>query len=281
MWNLYVVQLKLIQYHMLILSQWNWKKILTHLQFLISFLPAFFLLYITINFPSYYVIYLLCLLFLPFSPLEWKLYQSRNLCLFSSLMYPQRLGPWLVQSRHLINICWMHKWACIIFTIKEKENQILCVGKKKESLLWITEEIFSIWISDSLSLGMIVNSLSLCYHNKLILAPMVRVGTLPMRLLALDYGADIVYCEVRGSWSSWRALPQVQPPHLWVGAVRSQRRQNGLSLHRCSLKAAEHKHAGVLWALLRTRRLGSTEALWDTWARWLDEHRVRSLLWPP
>ncbi|GAB1293601.1 tRNA-dihydrouridine(20) synthase [Apodemus speciosus] len=42
---------------------------------------------------------------------------------------------------------------------------------------------------------MIVNSLSLCYHNKVILAPMVRVGTLPMRLLALDYGADIVYCE--------------------------------------------------------------------------------------
>ncbi|KAB1273227.1 tRNA-dihydrouridine-like, partial [Camelus dromedarius] len=42
---------------------------------------------------------------------------------------------------------------------------------------------------------MIVNSISLCYHNKLILAPMVRVGTLPMRLLALDYGADIVYCE--------------------------------------------------------------------------------------
>ncbi|KAG7232580.1 hypothetical protein INR49_008376 [Caranx melampygus] len=29
------------------------------------------------------------------------------------------------------------------------------------------------------------------------LAPMVRVGTLPMRLLALDYGADVVYCEVR------------------------------------------------------------------------------------
>ncbi|KAI5278180.1 Trna-Dihydrouridine(20) Synthase [Nad(P)+]-Like [Manis pentadactyla] len=43
--------------------------------------------------------------------------------------------------------------------------------------------------------GMIVDSLSLCYRNELILAPMVRVGTLPMRLLALDYGADIVYCE--------------------------------------------------------------------------------------
>ncbi|TSM52249.1 E3 ubiquitin-protein ligase AMFR [Bagarius yarrelli] len=33
------------------------------------------------------------------------------------------------------------------------------------------------------------------FYNKIILAPMVRVGTLPMRLLALDYGADIVYCE--------------------------------------------------------------------------------------
>ncbi|GAB1864745.1 tRNA-dihydrouridine synthase 2-like [Camponotus japonicus] len=33
------------------------------------------------------------------------------------------------------------------------------------------------------------------YDNKLILAPMVRIGTLPMRLLALDYGADIVYTE--------------------------------------------------------------------------------------
>ncbi|XP_011879148.1 PREDICTED: tRNA-dihydrouridine(20) synthase [NAD(P)+]-like isoform X1 [Vollenhovia emeryi] len=33
------------------------------------------------------------------------------------------------------------------------------------------------------------------YNDKLILAPMVRIGTLPMRLLALDYGADIVYTE--------------------------------------------------------------------------------------
>ncbi|KAJ3006178.1 hypothetical protein HKX48_000254 [Thoreauomyces humboldtii] len=31
------------------------------------------------------------------------------------------------------------------------------------------------------------------YSHKLILAPMVRVGTLPMRLLALHYGADLVY----------------------------------------------------------------------------------------
>jgi tRNA-dihydrouridine synthase len=33
------------------------------------------------------------------------------------------------------------------------------------------------------------------YRNKKILAPMVRVGTLPFRLLALEYGADIVYSE--------------------------------------------------------------------------------------
>ena len=36
----------------------------------------------------------------------------------------------------------------------------------------------------------------LTYANKTILAPMVRIGTLPMRRLALRYGADIVYCEV-------------------------------------------------------------------------------------
>ncbi|TPX59705.1 hypothetical protein PhCBS80983_g02320 [Powellomyces hirtus] len=31
------------------------------------------------------------------------------------------------------------------------------------------------------------------YSHKLILAPMVRVGTMPMRLMALKYGADLVY----------------------------------------------------------------------------------------
>ncbi|XP_029952000.1 tRNA-dihydrouridine(20) synthase [NAD(P)+]-like isoform X2 [Salarias fasciatus] len=35
----------------------------------------------------------------------------------------------------------------------------------------------------------------LSFSNVTALAPMVRVGTLPMRLLALDYGADVVYCE--------------------------------------------------------------------------------------
>ena len=34
---------------------------------------------------------------------------------------------------------------------------------------------------------------TLLFTNKLILAPMVRIGTLPMRLLALRYGADFVF----------------------------------------------------------------------------------------
>lgn len=33
------------------------------------------------------------------------------------------------------------------------------------------------------------------YRNKNILAPMVRCGTLAFRLLALEYGADLVYTE--------------------------------------------------------------------------------------
>lgn len=33
------------------------------------------------------------------------------------------------------------------------------------------------------------------FRNKTILAPMVRAGQLPLRLLALDYGADLVYTE--------------------------------------------------------------------------------------
>ena len=44
------------------------------------------------------------------------------------------------------------------------------------------------------------------YKNKVILAPMVRIGTLPMRLLALDYGADIVYTEELIDWKLLRSI---------------------------------------------------------------------------
>ncbi|KAM4734874.1 tRNA-dihydrouridine(20) synthase [NAD(P)+]-like isoform 2-T2 [Anableps anableps] len=47
--------------------------------------------------------------------------------------------------------------------------------------------------ADPLNAGMAVRRLS--FRDVTALAPMVRVGTLPMRLLALDYGADVVYCE--------------------------------------------------------------------------------------
>ena len=41
---------------------------------------------------------------------------------------------------------------------------------------------------------------SLVYSDKVVLAPMVRIGTLPTRLLALRFGADIVYTEVSTKW---------------------------------------------------------------------------------
>ncbi|XP_066904859.1 tRNA-dihydrouridine(20) synthase [NAD(P)+]-like isoform X2 [Halyomorpha halys] len=43
------------------------------------------------------------------------------------------------------------------------------------------------------------------YANKIILAPMVRIGTLPTRLLALDYGADLVYTEEIIDWKLLRS----------------------------------------------------------------------------
>jgi len=42
------------------------------------------------------------------------------------------------------------------------------------------------------------------YKNKLILAPMVRIGTLPFRLLALEFGADLVYSEEIIDWKLLR-----------------------------------------------------------------------------
>lgn len=47
------------------------------------------------------------------------------------------------------------------------------------------------------------------YVNKLVLAPMVRVGTLPTRLLALRHGADIVYSEEIIDWKLLKTYRQV------------------------------------------------------------------------
>jgi len=52
-------------------------------------------------------------------------------------------------------------------------------------------------------------SSKLNYSGKTILAPMVRVGTLPTRLLALEYGADIVYTEELIDWKLLRCHRRV------------------------------------------------------------------------
>lgn len=44
------------------------------------------------------------------------------------------------------------------------------------------------------------------YRNKNILAPMVRVGTLPMRILSLKYGADLVYTEELIDWKFLKSV---------------------------------------------------------------------------
>lgn len=124
---------------------------------------------------------------------------------------------------------WMS--MCYIYDQRKGQQDAVCWEEEGKPALDNRRDSLHLnfWLMFSLSSGrsrggMLVNSFSLCYHNKLILAPMVRVGTLPMRLLALDYGADIVYCEVRGSWFSWRAVLQAQSPLLWVGVVRSGER---------------------------------------------------------
>ena len=43
------------------------------------------------------------------------------------------------------------------------------------------------------------------YIGKMILAPMVKIGTLPTRLLAIDYGADLVYTEEIIDWRLLRS----------------------------------------------------------------------------
>ncbi|KAL3282445.1 hypothetical protein HHI36_005631 [Cryptolaemus montrouzieri] len=54
------------------------------------------------------------------------------------------------------------------------------------------------------------------YSNKIIMAPMVRVGTLPMRLLALEYGADLVYSE---ELIDWKFLKSVRIINHTLGTI--------------------------------------------------------------
>ena len=73
--------------------------------------------------------------------------------------------------------------------------------RRRTSYPWAEHTANSLWwglhfFSKQLSGGSCATTPRMNYADKLILAPMVRIGTLPMRLLALRYGADIVYSEV-------------------------------------------------------------------------------------
>ncbi|XP_065340363.1 tRNA-dihydrouridine(20) synthase [NAD(P)+]-like [Cloeon dipterum] len=54
------------------------------------------------------------------------------------------------------------------------------------------------------------------FTGKNILAPMVKAGTLPLRLLALRYGADLVYCE---ELIDWKLLRSVRRENSLLGTV--------------------------------------------------------------
>ena len=57
-------------------------------------------------------------------------------------------------------------------------------------------------------------SITMDYKNKVILAPMVRVSTLPVRLLALEYGADIVFTEELVDWKLLSSVRQVNSEYF-------------------------------------------------------------------
>ncbi|XP_015588531.1 tRNA-dihydrouridine(20) synthase [NAD(P)+]-like [Cephus cinctus] len=67
------------------------------------------------------------------------------------------------------------------------------------------------------------------YEGKVMLAPMVRIGTLPMRLLALDYGADIVYTE---ELIDWKLLRSIRRPNEVLGTVDYIDRTDGTIVFR-------------------------------------------------
>ena len=65
------------------------------------------------------------------------------------------------------------------------------------------------------------------YKGKNILAPMVRVNTFPTRLLAAEYGADIVYSEElidRSALNSEIFLPSLSLRHLFHEKMVSRTR---------------------------------------------------------
>lgn len=72
------------------------------------------------------------------------------------------------------------------------------------------------------------------YKNKIIMAPMVRVGTLPMRLLAISYGADLVYTE---ELIDWKLLNSKRRENKVLGTVDFIDQSDGTIVFRtCNLE---------------------------------------------
>lgn len=67
------------------------------------------------------------------------------------------------------------------------------------------------------------------YENKLILAPMVRIGRLPSRLMALRHGADIAYSEEIIDWKLLRTYRHVNET---LGTVDFIDRNDGIVVFR-------------------------------------------------
>ncbi|KAL6573099.1 hypothetical protein OROHE_002575 [Orobanche hederae] len=68
-------------------------------------------------------------------------------------------------------------------------------GKRNRRCDYLNKDPILLAIIFISSQSMYGNSTEMGYRDKLVLAPMVRVGTLPFRLLAAEYGADITYGE--------------------------------------------------------------------------------------
>ncbi|XP_066254088.1 tRNA-dihydrouridine(20) synthase [NAD(P)+]-like [Euwallacea similis] len=81
---------------------------------------------------------------------------------------------------------------------------------------------------------MTTRRVGLKYDNKIILAPMVRVGTLPMRLLALHYGADMVYSE---EIIDWKLLKSVRIVNDALGTIDYIDKSDGTIVFRtCAIE---------------------------------------------
>lgn len=75
------------------------------------------------------------------------------------------------------------------------------------------------------------------YANKLILAPMVRVGRLPLRLMALRHGADIVYTE---EIIDWKLLKTYRQENQVLGTIDYIDKYDGNVVFRtCALERGQ------------------------------------------